>query len=55
MSETFRSWALGILGSLIAAMLGTYFIWLGTEVNSIGKEVAGMRVLLNEMREGRGR
>lgn len=25
--------------SIISAMLGAYFIWLGTEVNAIGKRI----------------
>jgi hypothetical protein len=35
--------------SLIAAMLGAYFIWLGTEVNSIGKHVERIDATVQQM------
>ena len=55
MTDPLLMWALGILGSLVAAMLGTYFIWLGTAVNEIGKKVERMDVNVNSLLSARDR
>lgn len=51
------------LVGLLSSMLGAYFIWLGTEVNTIGKDVAridaAVGLLVDRRREndeeGRGK
>lgn len=50
---------IGGLIALISTMLGAYFIWLGTEINSIDRRVERLDVnvntLLQDRSQGRAR